>query len=116
MAEDWKAKLGATFGVAPPAAEHATAGPPQPVRNALEQQGGERLVIVLDKKGRKGKQATIITGFKADDEAIAELAAQLKRQCGAGGSSRGGEVLLQGDFRQRVLDILQGMGFKAKVI
>lgn len=99
--------------MAVPAADEA----PEPVTaepkgDALAQQGGERLHIVLEKKGRKGKQATIITGFKADDGAVAQVAQLLKRQCGVGGSSRGGEILLQGDWRDKARQLLTGMGFK----
>ena len=67
-------------------------------------------------KGRGGKQATIVTGFVCDDEALKTVASQLKRSLGVGGSARGGEILIQGDRRQQVLDLLQGMGFKARVI
>ena len=84
--------------------------------SAVEQQGKQVVNIVLDKKGRNGKKATIIENLNIDDESLKELAAQLKRACGVGGSARGGEILIQGDRRQQVLDLLQGMGFKARVI
>lgn len=111
--EDWKAKLGAAFNVPVPETEAPAAEPEQePKGDALSQQGGERLHIVLEKKGRKGKQATIITGFKASDDAVAQVAQQLKRYCGVGGSSRGGEILLQGDWREKAQALLRDMGFK----
>ena len=70
--------------------------------------------IAFERKGRGGKQATIVTGFVADDEAVKQVASQLKRTLGVGGSARGGEVLIQGDFRGRVADELRKMGFSVR--
>ncbi len=111
--EDWKAKLGAAFGVDP---EQAKQEPeqPQPELTAAQQQGGDRLEVVLDRKGRKGKTATIIAGFKADDAALKTLAGTLKQRLSTGGSARGGEILLQGDYRDRAAELLRSMGFKVK--
>jgi len=75
-----------------------------------------RLDVLLDRKGRKGKDATIIAGFTIDDDAVAALAAKLKQKLGTGGSSRGGEILIQGDKRRRVLELLKEWGYKARVI
>lgn len=115
---DWKDALGKAFNL--PANEETAAPTPdeQPTQQAgpVEQQGGRRLDIVFERKGRGGKQATIVTGFVCDDEALKTVASQLKRSLGVGGSARGGEILIQGDRRQQVLDLLQGMGFKARVI
>ena len=114
---DWKDALGKAFNL--PANEETEKAPDaQPARQtgAVEQQGGRLLDIVFERKGRGGKQATIVTGFVCDDEALKTVASQLKRSLGVGGSARGGEILIQGDRRQQVLDLLQGMGFKARVI
>lgn len=115
---DWKEALGKAFNM-PEGGEDAAAHEaeqPAPKAGALQQQGGQLLDIVLERKGRGGKQATIVTGFVCDDEALKQVASQLKRTLGVGGSARGGEILIQGDFRQRVLDQLIAMGFKARVI
>ena len=79
--------------------------------------GGRKLDIVLDKKGRRGKQATIIAGFDTDNdtEALA-VAARLKQSLGTGGSARGGEILIQGDRRKDVASLLTGMGYKTRII
>ena len=107
---DWKDALGKAFNL--PANEETAAPTPdeQPTQQAgpVEQQGGRRLDIVFERKGRGGKQATIVTGFVCDDEALKTVASQLKRSLGVGGSARGGEILIQGDCRQQVLDLLQG--------
>lgn len=113
---DWKDALGKAFDL--PANEE-TPEPDevqQPVADPLAQQGKTRLDIILERKGRAGKQATIVTGFVCDDEALKQVASDLKRSLGVGGSARGGEILIQGDFRQRVLDKLMAMGFKARII
>ena len=71
---------------------------------------------MLDKRNRNGKKVTLVTDFVCSDEALKELAKDLKQQCGVGGSARGGEILLQGDFRTKVLEILKARGFKARII
>lgn len=75
-----------------------------------------RLDIVFETKGRAGKSATIVCGFTLPDEDVATIAAELKRALGCGGSARGGEILLQGDRRRQVLELLLKKGFKARVI
>jgi translation initiation factor 1 len=74
----------------------------------------QTLRVELDK--RNGKPATLVTGFQGTDEALKELAKTLKMKCGAGGSQRDGEILIQGDFRAKMADFLQNMGFKIKRI
>lgn len=68
---------------------------------------GEKLCVALEKKGRGGKTATIIYGFKRSDEEVADIASKLKRKLGIGGSARGGEILLQGDVREKLKPILK---------
>lgn len=114
---DWKEALGKAFDVAVPDENTTPDETAEPARgDALQQQGKQVLDIVLERKGRAGKQATIVTGFVCDEAALKEVASQLKRHLGVGGSARGGEILIQGDFRQRVLDKLLAMGFKARII
>lgn len=72
-----------------------------------------RLTVTLDKK-RAGKTATIIAGFETDDPRAAELAAMLKRRLATGGSSRGGEILVQGDRVEQVRAILREEGYRTK--
>ena len=75
-----------------------------------------RLDIILDRKGRNGKTATIISGFTIPDDDVAALAADLKRSLGTGGSARGSEILIQGDRRNDVLRLLSARSFKARII
>lgn len=112
---DWRDALGKAFNMPLPAAtgDGPDEGQETATRDdALQQQGSQRLHIVLERKGRGGKQATIVTGFVADDEAVKEVASQLKRTLGVGGSARGGEILIQGDCRERVTQELKKLGFK----
>ena len=70
----------------------------------------QRLVIQMERKGRGGKTATIISGFTLSDEEVADIAAQLKKRLGTGGSARGGEILIQGDRCDDVRKALRETG------
>lgn len=74
----------------------------------------ESLHIVMEKKGRGGKTATIIEGFQCSDDEIDEIARELRKRLGTGGSARGGEILIQGDRRADVARLLREKGFTVK--
>lgn len=74
----------------------------------------QSLRIMLDKSGRAGKTVTLITGFVGTSADLETLAKMLKTRCGTGGSAKDGEVLIQGDVRDKTLEILQKSGYKAK--
>ncbi|MGN0222862.1 MAG: hypothetical protein ACI4AM_02420 [Muribaculaceae bacterium] len=111
MAADWHDSLKALLGDQPVENEQPTAAeePAAEVERA-------RLDIVTERKGRGGKVATIITGFTISDDAVADIAARLRRQLGTGGSARGGEILIQGDRSADVARALTAMGLKNRRI
>lgn len=76
----------------------------------------QQLKVSLDRKSRKGKVVTVVEGFVGKEEDLEELARLLKQKCGVGGSSKDGVILIQGDFKQKVFELLSSTGYKVKQI
>lgn len=72
------------------------------------------LRVWLDKKHRGGKTASVVKGFIGSEDDLKVLAKLLKSKCGVGGSAKEGEIIIQGDHRDKIMKILAELGYKAK--
>lgn len=107
---DWKERLGMVYSTNPDF-EYDTAGEQEPETLAPERQN---LRIWLDRKHRGGKTVTIVRGFVGRETDLAELGRMLKSKCGTGGSAKDGEIIIQGDRRDRVAELLAAAGYVCK--
>ena len=77
----------------------------------------QKLKVYLDNKNkRKGKEATLVNGFKGSEDDLKNLAKELKTKCAAGGSVKDGEILIQGDVREKAKTYLEKEGYKVRVL
>lgn len=74
----------------------------------------QKLEAHLDKKNRGGKVATVIKGFEGNDDDFKALAKKLKTLCGVGGTAKDGEIIIQGNFRDKIMDFLTKEGYRVK--
>ncbi len=92
---DWKKRLGTVYSTDPDFSYHydekKDVATPDPSKQTL--------YVQLDRKKRKGKVVTLVTGFVGKDDDLEELGKELKKKCGTGGSVKDGEIIIQGDFK-----------------
>jgi translation initiation factor 1 len=74
----------------------------------------QNLRVMIDRKQRKGKEVTLVTGFVGTDDDLKELGKILKTKCGVGGSAKDSEIIIQGNQKEKALKLLLEMGYKAK--
>ena len=108
--QDWKDRLGVVYSTNPDFQYETSSEEEVETLPAAQQ----KLIVSIDRRARAGKQVTLVKGFVGRDEDLAALAKTLKTKCGVGGSAKEGEIIIQGDFRDRVVDLLKGMGYNAK--
>ncbi|MDE5944913.1 MAG: translation initiation factor [Rikenella sp.] len=110
---DWKSRLGMVYSTDPDfeyTTEHSAAEPETlpPAR--------QRLRVALDRRNRGGKQVTVVADFVGSESDLKELGRLLKQRCGVGGAVKEGEIIIQGDFRDKIVQILSEAGYKARKI
>ncbi len=108
MNNDWKSRLNIVYSTNPDFAYETDEDTQVETLPAAEQ----RLKVQLDKRHRNGKSVTLISGFVGNDDDLRELGKFLKTKCGVGGSAKDGEILIQGDFREKVTALLIDKGYK----
>lgn len=107
---DWKSRLGVVFSTNPDfkyETEEVTETETLPPAK-------QRLVVRIDRHARAGKQVTVVDGFVGTSDDLAELGRTLKVKLGVGGSAKDGQIVIQGDFRDRAVEILTKAGYNAK--
>jgi translation initiation factor 1 len=110
---DWKARLGMVYSTNPDYQYQTTESPSQTTLPPEKQ----NMRVSLDRRRRGGKQVTLVTGFVGSEEDLAALGKALKTRLGVGGTAKEGEIVIQGDFRDRVVELLHAQGYvKSKKI
>ncbi len=110
MSTDWKDRLGIVYSTNPDF-QYNKDQQEEPDTLAPSQQ---RLTVSIDKKQRKGKTVTLISGFIGKSDDLKELGKMLKTKCGSGGTVKDGMIFIQGDFRTKVVEHLTKEGFVVK--
>ena len=104
---DWKERLNVVYSTNPDFQYETEENIEEPTLPPAQQ----RLRVQLDRKNRGGKVVTLITGFTGTEDDLKELGRMLKSKCGVGGSAKDGEIIVQGDFKQKIIELLKKEGY-----
>lgn len=110
MANDWKDRLGVVFSTNRDFNYKNEDKDEQPTLSPQQQ----NIKVQLDRKKRNGKNVTLITGFVGAEDDLKVMGKMLKTKCGVGGTVKDGEILIQGDFCNKIIEILKIEGYKVK--
>jgi|SRR5574344_1082652 translation initiation factor 1 len=108
--QNWKSRPGVVFSTNPDfkyqttVEEEAVTLPPSK----------QKLIVLIDRRNRGGKQVTVVKGFIGASSDLDSLAKTLKTKCGVGGSVKEGEIIIQGDLRDKIVSILTAAGYVSK--
>lgn len=105
---DWKSRLNVVYSTNP---DFVYESEDEEEVETLDKEK-QNLRVYLDRSHRNGKTVTLVKGFTGTEDDLKELAKVLKTKCGVGGSVKDGEIIIQGDFRTKVVDILLKEGYK----
>ena len=107
---DWKKRLGVVYSTDPDFKyEEDTPAEPETLAPAAQ-----KLRVSIDRRNRGGKQVTLVSGFVGSGADLADMGRTLIVKCGVGGCVGNGEIIIQGDFRDKVTELLLKMGYKAR--
>ncbi len=109
---DWKEALASLSGL--PEGKEPQSSLPEDTDAGRTAPQKSHLHVLIEKKGRGGKTATIVEGFEISDDEVEEIGRTLRKKLGCGGSARGGEILIQGERKDDTMQLLRDMGFKVK--
>lgn len=109
---DWKERLGVVYSTNPEFQYDRE----EEVEQKLVPAAKQNLRVSLDKRNRGGKKVTIVADFKGPSDELEKLGKTLKTKCGVGGAAKDGEIIIQGDFRDKVVELLINMGYRARKI
>ena len=110
MENDWKQRLGVVYSTNPDFQYRSE----KDEKPETLSPGEQKLYVSLDRKNRKGKMVTLVEGFTGTGEELKALGKELKGSCGTGGTVKDGEILIQGDFRDRICHVLEEKGYVVK--
>lgn len=105
---DWKDRLNIVYSTNPDFAYETESDTDEPETVDKDKQN---LRVFIEKKNRGGKTATVVKGFVGSDEALKDLAKLLKTRCGVGGAAKDGEIIIQGELRDKVVELLKKEGY-----
>lgn len=105
---DWKDRLNIVYSTNP---DYSYGRNEEEEERVFPEPAQQNLRVRSDRKNRGGKVVTLITGFTGSEDDLKELGKFLKTKCGVGGAVKDGEIIIQGDFKQKIIELLKKEGY-----